>query len=85
MDEGLSLLRDRRRAARRRPGRNEDQRRLTDYSTRTVRLSGEELLIVVGEGHEVGHVFGHRGAVGAPRDWAREPFGVSDFRYHWSA
>ncbi len=55
------------------------------HSTRTARLSGEELLIVVGEGHEVGHVSETAERWERLRDWARERFGVSDFRYHWSA
>ncbi|NMR32277.1 FAD-dependent oxidoreductase [Crystallibacter degradans] len=54
-------------------------------STRTVMLDGEELLIVVGEGHGVGHVSetGQRWA--RLQQWAQERYGVTDFRYHWSA
>lgn len=53
-------------------------------STRTAHLAGEDLLIVVGEGHPVGRESdaGHRWD--RLREWAREHFGVQDFRYHWS-
>lgn len=55
------------------------------HSTRTVALGGEELLIVVGEGHPVGHVNDTAERWARLRQWATERFGVSDFRYHWSA
>ena len=55
------------------------------HSTRSVKLGGEELLIVVGEGHEVGHVSETAQRWQRLRQWATERFGVSDFRYHWSA
>jgi Rieske Fe-S protein len=53
-------------------------------STRTTELNGERLLIVVGEGHATG-----RGSnLGQPHDslrsWARQHFGVDQWRYHWS-
>ena len=55
------------------------------HSTRTVRLGEEELLIVVGEGHDVGHVNDTAERWARLRRWANERFGVSRFRYHWSA
>lgn len=55
------------------------------HSTRTARLDGEQLLIVVGEGHEVGHLSDTAERWARLREWARERFGVTDFRYHWSA
>jgi glycine/D-amino acid oxidase-like deaminating enzyme/nitrite reductase/ring-hydroxylating ferredoxin subunit len=54
-------------------------------STRSATLDGEELLIVVGEGHEVGHVTDTAPRWSALQGWARERFGVTEFRYHWSA
>jgi glycine/D-amino acid oxidase-like deaminating enzyme/nitrite reductase/ring-hydroxylating ferredoxin subunit len=54
-------------------------------STRTVELEGERLLVVVGEGHPVGHVHDTAERWVRLQDWARETFGVGDFRYHWSA
>jgi len=55
------------------------------HSTRTVTLGGEELLIVVGESHEVGHVTDTAQRWANLRRWARDRFGVDDFRYYWSA
>ena len=55
------------------------------HSTRTVRMHGDELLVVVGEGHEVGHVSDTGQRWVRLQEWARERFGVEDFRYHWSA
>lgn len=55
------------------------------HSTRTANLGGDELLIVVGEGHEVGHVSDTTQRWERLREWATERFGVSEFRYHWSA
>lgn len=55
------------------------------HSTRTARLGGEELLIVVGEGHPVGHVADTAERWVRLQEWARQRFGVSEFRYHWSA
>jgi glycine/D-amino acid oxidase-like deaminating enzyme/nitrite reductase/ring-hydroxylating ferredoxin subunit len=55
------------------------------HSTRTARLSGENLLIVVGEGHEVGHVSETAERWVRLQEWARERFDVTDFRYRWSA
>jgi glycine/D-amino acid oxidase-like deaminating enzyme/nitrite reductase/ring-hydroxylating ferredoxin subunit len=55
------------------------------HSTRTVVLDGQTLLVVVGEGHEVGHVSDTGQRWERLRGWARERFGISDFRYHWSA
>jgi glycine/D-amino acid oxidase-like deaminating enzyme/nitrite reductase/ring-hydroxylating ferredoxin subunit len=55
------------------------------YSTRSVKLDGEELLVVVGAGHEVGHVTDTEQRWTQLQDWARERFGVREFRYHWSA
>jgi glycine/D-amino acid oxidase-like deaminating enzyme/nitrite reductase/ring-hydroxylating ferredoxin subunit len=54
-------------------------------STRTADLGGERLLVVVGEGHEVGHVTETSQRWVALQEWARERFGVTEFRYHWSA
>ena len=53
-------------------------------STRTVHLAGEDLLIVVGEGHPVGREDDDSSRWDRLRTWARENFGVEDFRYHWS-
>ena len=55
------------------------------HSTRTASLDGDRLLIVVGEGHDVGHVSDTSRQWDALRSWARDRFGVTDFRYHWSA
>ncbi len=55
------------------------------HSTRTVELDGERLLVVVGEGHEVGHVTDTDERWERLRAWARQVFGVGAFRYHWSA
>ena len=55
------------------------------HSTRSASLRGEDLLIVVGEGHEVGHASDTDERWVKLQDWARERFGVNDFRYHWSA
>lgn len=54
-------------------------------STRTADLDGERLLVVVGEGHEVGHLTDTGQRWERLRRWATERFGVTDFRYHWSA
>lgn len=55
------------------------------HSTRTATLDGEQLLIAVGEGHEVGHVTDTAQRWTALQDWAREHFGMTELRYHWSA
>jgi glycine/D-amino acid oxidase-like deaminating enzyme/nitrite reductase/ring-hydroxylating ferredoxin subunit len=55
------------------------------HSTRTASLEGETLLIVVGEGHPVGHVQETAERWARLRTWATERFGVREFRYHWSA
>ncbi|WP_170852481.1 FAD-dependent oxidoreductase [Blastococcus sp. DSM 46786] len=55
------------------------------HSTRTAHLGGEDLLIVVGEGHEVGHVSDTGERWTRLQEWARDRFGVTDLRYHWSA
>jgi glycine/D-amino acid oxidase-like deaminating enzyme/nitrite reductase/ring-hydroxylating ferredoxin subunit len=55
------------------------------HSTRTAHLDDERLLIVVGEGHEVGHVSDTGERWLRLQDCARDRFGVTDFRYHWSA
>jgi len=55
------------------------------HSTRSVNLNGEELLIVVGAGHETGHVTDTAPRWVQLQDWARQRFGVTEFRYHWSA
>ena len=55
------------------------------HSTRTARLDGEDLLVVVGEGHKVGHESDTSQRCDALRAWAGDRFGVTDFRYHWSA
>lgn len=54
-------------------------------STRTATLHGDALLIVVGEGHQVGHASDTDERWLRLQDWARERFGVMDFRYRWSA
>lgn len=59
---------------------HDDQRRVAAHSTRSTKLGGEELLIVVGEGHEVGHVTDTAQRWTRLRQWAHERFGVSDFR-----
>lgn len=55
------------------------------HSTRTVTLEGQELLIVVGEGHPVGHISETAQRWTRLQDWARERFGVTEFRNYWSA
>ena len=55
------------------------------HSTRSALLNGEELLIVVGEGHEVGHVSETTERWLRLEQWAGERFGVTEFRYYWSA
>lgn len=55
------------------------------HSTRTARLGDETLLIVVGEGHETGSVSDTDERWTRLRDWAADRYGVTDFRYHWSA
>jgi glycine/D-amino acid oxidase-like deaminating enzyme/nitrite reductase/ring-hydroxylating ferredoxin subunit len=55
------------------------------HSTRTVRLDGEDLLIVVGESHEVGKESDTSARWDRLQEWAGERYGVTDFRYHWSA
>lgn len=55
------------------------------YSTRGVTLDGESLVVVVGAGHEVGHVTDTGARWNLLQDWARERLGVNEFRYHWSA
>jgi glycine/D-amino acid oxidase-like deaminating enzyme/nitrite reductase/ring-hydroxylating ferredoxin subunit len=55
------------------------------HSTRSASLGDEELLIVVGEGHEVGHVSDTAERWVRLQNWARERFGVTEFRNHWSA
>lgn len=55
------------------------------HSTRSAKLDGQELLIVVGEGHGVGHVTDTAERWVQLQDWARDRFGVNEFRYHWSA
>lgn len=54
-------------------------------STRTAHLGGDDLLVVVGEGHRVGGVDDAAERPERLRQWAREHFGVHDFRYHWSS
>ncbi len=55
------------------------------HSTRTVHLGDQRLLIVVGEGHDVGHLSDTAERWVRLQNWAGERFGVTDFRYHWSA
>ncbi len=55
------------------------------YSTRTAQLGGEELLIVVGQSHEVGHVTETAQRWDHLRQWATDHFGIDQFRYYWSA
>jgi glycine/D-amino acid oxidase-like deaminating enzyme/nitrite reductase/ring-hydroxylating ferredoxin subunit len=55
------------------------------HSTRLAELEGESLLIVVGEGHPVGHAHDEGERWGRLQTWARDTFGVTDLRYHWSA
>lgn len=54
-------------------------------STRAAELDGRRLLVVVGEGHPVGHVTDTAPRWETLRAWATEHFGVRDFAYHWSA
>ncbi len=54
-------------------------------STRTVGHHGEQLLVVVGEGHEVGRADDTEERWSRLAAWAGERFGVTDVRYHWSA
>lgn len=54
------------------------------FSTRTARLEGERLLIVVGAGHQVGQVSDTTSRWDALTSWARERFGTGDVRYRWS-
>jgi glycine/D-amino acid oxidase-like deaminating enzyme/nitrite reductase/ring-hydroxylating ferredoxin subunit len=54
-------------------------------STRVASLDGERLLVVVGEGHEVGRADDEAQRWDRLRQWARDRFGVRAFRYHWSA
>ncbi|SDJ02516.1 Glycine/D-amino acid oxidase [Arthrobacter subterraneus] len=54
-------------------------------STRTATLNDEELLIVVGEGHDVGHISDTEQRWAQLQQWAQERYGVTEFRYHWSA
>jgi glycine/D-amino acid oxidase-like deaminating enzyme/nitrite reductase/ring-hydroxylating ferredoxin subunit len=53
-------------------------------STRTVELHGERLLIVVGEGHPAGRSADTVERHMRLRAWAKQHFGVSQWRYHWS-
>lgn len=54
------------------------------HSTRTVRRGDDDLLVVVGESHEVGKANDTEARWDRLRVWAAEHYGVSDFRYHWS-
>jgi glycine/D-amino acid oxidase-like deaminating enzyme/nitrite reductase/ring-hydroxylating ferredoxin subunit len=54
-------------------------------STRTVDHDDEQLLVVVGEGHEVGRADDTEQRWDRLVAWARERFGVEDVRYIWSA
>ncbi len=54
-------------------------------STRTVEHGGEHLLVVVGEGHEVGRADDTGERWDRLAAWARQRFGVQDIRYRWSA
>jgi glycine/D-amino acid oxidase-like deaminating enzyme/nitrite reductase/ring-hydroxylating ferredoxin subunit len=54
------------------------------HSTRTARLDGEDLFVVVGESHEVGKESDTAARWQRLQTWAGERFGVTDFRYHWS-
>ena len=54
-------------------------------STRTVEHGGEHLLVVVGEGHEVGRADDTGERWDRLAAWARQRFGVQDVRYRWSA
>lgn len=55
------------------------------HSTRVAELDDERLLVVVGEGHPVGHADDAGERWDRLRSWTRARFGVADFRYHWSA
>jgi glycine/D-amino acid oxidase-like deaminating enzyme/nitrite reductase/ring-hydroxylating ferredoxin subunit len=54
------------------------------FSTRTVELGGERLLIVVGAGHQVGHVTDTGARWAQLQEWGRERFGTGELRYRWS-
>jgi glycine/D-amino acid oxidase-like deaminating enzyme/nitrite reductase/ring-hydroxylating ferredoxin subunit len=53
-------------------------------STRSVELGGEQLLIVVGEGHPTGRGTDAGERHDRLRRWARDHYGVTQWRYHWS-
>lgn len=55
------------------------------HSTRTALADGQALLVVVGEGHEVGHEEDTEARWDRLAAWAAERFGVGEIRYHWSA
>ncbi len=54
-------------------------------STRQLEMNGEKLLIVVGEGHQVGSAQDTAERWGRLHEWATARFGVEDLRYHWSS
>ena len=53
-------------------------------SIRWATRDGETLLIVCGEGHKPGQSPDTEGRYQTLKDWSRERFGVTDFRYRWS-
>lgn len=53
-------------------------------SIRWVSRNGETLLLVCGEGHKPGQSQDTEGRYQTLKDWSRDRFGVTDFRYRWS-
>lgn len=53
-------------------------------STRTARLDGERLLVVVGESHPVGHDRDTAARWRTLADWGREHLGAGPVRYRWA-
>jgi glycine/D-amino acid oxidase-like deaminating enzyme/nitrite reductase/ring-hydroxylating ferredoxin subunit len=53
-------------------------------STRTYRLDGDDLLIIVGESHQTGTDDAREDRYTALEEWGRRYFGITDYRYRWS-
>ena len=53
-------------------------------SIRWATQNGETLLMVCGEGHKPGQSQDTEGRYQTLKEWSRERFGVTDFRYRWS-
>ncbi|MGH2693758.1 MAG: NAD(P)/FAD-dependent oxidoreductase [Actinomycetota bacterium] len=54
-------------------------------SIRTIPDGNRTLLLVGGEGHNVGHDYDTRGRYAALERWTTERFGIDNFKYRWSA